>query len=816
MQAPIIAWTTALAALGVPRGGVAGGGYSREGYTDRVSYSPGDTIGVSVSTTSPTWTLQVIRSEYPWWEDEPVVAEAAGLPGEFHPQPAQAWLGADWPVSHSIEVGPGWQSGGYVAKLIAEDGTTRYHPFFIRPAVPGSTSRILYVANFNTVNAYNWWGGKSLYKSVPPASNGNAVAVSFERPLIEGMGQAEINRNLHCHLEEMGFALEYLTEWDIDRDPCLLRNYDVVIFGGHHEYVTSRFYDAIQDHHDRGGHLAFFSGDDLYWQVRYEDGGAIMVGYKGKALDDDPLAGLADCLVTTRWHESLLDRPAEALKGVRRTSGFEWFLPEDYLVQTASHWIFEGTGLQDGDALGTLMANGEQDYLKKASPDVDVVLYAFRDQPDPADPPPSGVNGTSVCAIFYADTPQYGFPGGNGGMVFAAGTIAGWVANLQIGPQSAMVQQVTANIVAAMAAATPPPAPSECVVPAHCPALVVPHDAPTIQAAIDTAPESGTIVISPGTYFEAIDLGGKTLSLRSTGGAGVTIIDAAGGKAPVVTCAGGQGPETLIDGLTLRGGAAPVGGGMLVEDSSPTISNCVVTGNAAGSGGGMALCNSGALVVQCLVTGNTATGSGGGAAVTGLAAPSFINCTFSGNSAGDGGAVADLAGAALANCILFGNSPGEITGGSVSYSLVAGGAPGTANINGDPLFGDAAAGDYRLTGGSPAIDAGLNSAIEGQVTGDLGGTPRLQDDPNTPDCAQSPDTCGAAPVVDLGAFEFEPPPVPWPCGDVDGSGVVNVIDLLAVLNFGPCDGCPADLNGDGDVNVSDLLQVLGTWGPCVF
>ncbi len=814
MPATIIAWTAALAALGAPQGGAAGGGFSIEGYTDRVSYAPGDTINVSVSTTSPTWTLQVIRSEYPWWADANVVAEAAGLPGEFHPQPAEAWLGAGWPVSVGIEVGPGWQSGGYVAKLIADDGTVRYHPFFIRPAAPGSTSRILYVANFNTANAYDWWGGKSLYNTVPPIGGGNAVAVSFRRPLADGLGQAELNRNMHCLLEAMGFALEYLTEWDIDRDPCVLGNYDVVIFGGHHEYVTSRFYDAIQDHHDRGGHLAFFSGDDLYWQVRYEDDGAIMVGYKAKALEDDPLSGLADCLVTTRWHEPMLNRPAEELKGVRRTLNFTWFLPEDYLVQTASHWIFEGTGLQDGDALGTLMAFGEQDYLKPASPDVDVVLYAFRDQPDPDNPPPSGVNGSNVCAIFYADTPEYGFPGGNGGMVFAAGTISGWVANLQLGPHVAMVQKVTANIVSTMAAATPPPAPPECFVPAHCPAMVVPHDVPTIQAAIEAVADPGTVAVFPGTYFESIDLGTKTLSIRSTGGADATIINGAGGSAPVVTCAGGQGPQTWIDGFAIRGGASAAGGGMLVENSSPTISNCVLTSNSAGAGGGMALGNSGALVVQCLFTDNTASGDGGGAAVTGPSAPSFVNCTFSGNSAGDGGAVADLAGAGLTNCILSGNSPDELIGGSVSYSLVSGGAPGTANVTGDPLFIDAAAGDYRLSGGSPAIDAGLNSAIAGLASEDLGGEPRFQNDPATADCAQSPGGCGQAPVVDLGAFEFDPPFQPSPCGDVDGNGVVNVTDLLAVLNFGPCDGCPADLNGDGDVNVTDLLQVLATWGPC--
>jgi hypothetical protein len=51
--------------------------------------------------------------------------------------------------------------------------------------------------------------------------------------------------------------------------------------------------------------------------------------------------------------------------------------------------------------------------------------------------------------------------------------------------------------------------------------------------------------------------------------------------------------------------------------------------------------------------------------------------------------------------------------------------------------------------------------------------------------------------------------------DVDGSGAVNVLDLLILLeNWGPCPGCVADLDGDDAVNVLDLLQLLAAWGPC--
>jgi hypothetical protein len=54
---------------------------------------------------------------------------------------------------------------------------------------------------------------------------------------------------------------------------------------------------------------------------------------------------------------------------------------------------------------------------------------------------------------------------------------------------------------------------------------------------------------------------------------------------------------------------------------------------------------------------------------------------------------------------------------------------------------------------------------------------------------------------------------PGPAGDVDGNGVVNVDDLLAVVNaWGPCSCCAADVNYDNLVNVDDLLIVINTWG----
>jgi hypothetical protein len=49
-------------------------------------------------------------------------------------------------------------------------------------------------------------------------------------------------------------------------------------------------------------------------------------------------------------------------------------------------------------------------------------------------------------------------------------------------------------------------------------------------------------------------------------------------------------------------------------------------------------------------------------------------------------------------------------------------------------------------------------------------------------------------------------------GDVNGDGLVDVADILAVVDaWGPCLSCPEDLNGDGFFDVVDLLEVVGNW-----
>jgi hypothetical protein len=239
------------------------------------------------------------------------------------------------------------------------------------------------------------------------------------------------------------------------------------------------------------------------------------------------------------------------------------------------------------------------------------------------------------------------------------------------------------------------------------------------------------------------------------------------------------GATPLIEGCTFTGNlSVPVS---TVSDAHPTIVNCLFHNNLNGG----LLLQTGATVANCTIVDNTAYSGGG------------IKCA------------ADQS-PSITNCIVRGNEPGEISGGTpvVTYCNVKGGYAGEGNIDADPLFVDPDHFDYCIGPGSPCIDAGDNAAVPAGIVVDLVGEPRFVDDPFTDDSGW-----GDAPLVDIGAYEYQPMD---DCpADVNGDETVDVNDLFANINtWGDCVGCPEDITGDGLVNIEDLFEVINNWGPC--
>jgi len=332
----------------------------------------------------------------------------------------------------------------------------------------------------------------------------------------------------------------------------------------------------------------------------------------------------------------------------------------------------------------------------------------------------------------------------------------------------------------------PPPPPTT---------IRVPEDYTAIQAAIDAANDGDTVLVADGTYRGAgnrnLDFGGKDIIVKSVNGAAATIIDCQNAGRGV-HFHNGEDASSVLNGFTITNGNPGwwYGGGIYCEYSSPTVENCIITGNRSIGGGGVYCESSSPTFQNCVIANNFSVFDGGGIYCHNSSAPDFINCTITGNTENHEGTVYCIPASATAifkNSILWADSGALLTlknGSSVTitFSDVKGGYPGANNINANPLFVDAANGNYHLQSSSPCIDAGT---ANGAPVDDIEGNPR--------------DT-----MPDMGAYEFTSGGNNPPVADAGDDQTVEQDSL---------GGASVQLDGSGSFDPDgDDLTYHWTWG----
>lgn len=324
-----------------------------EGYASATSVNHGEAVDIHLGSSvvrTADWKLYRMG----WYGGTGGRVVATGGPVAVGPQPVPAKLETGlvecrWPASFRIQTGPGWTSGVYLVVVTRDDGPQTYVPFVVR--ADERKGAAVFQASVTTWQAYNAWGGASLYTA-------GAHEVSFDRPYLEGSGAGQYFRWEHPFVEwaeSRGLDLTYVTNVDLDRDPTLLAGQRLFLSVGHDEYWSRPMRAALEGALAGGTSAAFFSANSIYWQVRLEPakGSAVprrtLVCYKGAAAD--PLQGTP--LATVRWRDAPVSEPENALLGVMYSA---WLLADAPLVVSdASHWVYEGTGLQDGDSVAGIV-----------------------------------------------------------------------------------------------------------------------------------------------------------------------------------------------------------------------------------------------------------------------------------------------------------------------------------------------------------------------------------------------------------------------------------------------------------------------------
>jgi hypothetical protein len=229
----------------------------------------------------------------------------------------------------SLRVGS-WSSGLYFARLTAPDGRVGFAPFVVAPRRMGA-HRVAVVLPTLTWQAYNF----------RDEDRDGVADTWYASPDVHAvrLGRAFLDRGVpygfRFHLGFLNWLrwterkVDYLSQWDLEHAAtprALAAAYDLIVFAGHHEYVTTREYDLVEGYRDLGGNLLFLSANNYFWRVEREGNEIVRTG---------------------RWRN--LERPEAGLVGVQyvghqRSPRGAWVVRRT----PARPWMFAGTRLHVG------------------------------------------------------------------------------------------------------------------------------------------------------------------------------------------------------------------------------------------------------------------------------------------------------------------------------------------------------------------------------------------------------------------------------------------------------------------------------------
>jgi len=347
-------------------------------------------------------------------------------------------------------------------------------PFVVR----GSRAPYLLLVNTNTWQAYNAWGGTSLY-DFNSAGGARATRVSYDRPYASGpgawagLGAGELLTTPHTArkagweypmirwLEREGVDVAYAADVDLHSHPRLLQGRRGVLIAGHSEYWSRAMRDRLEQARDRGTGLALFGANAGYWQVRYEpspSGAPDRVLFCAKEPARDPLYDTrADRDLTVRFRNLHPRRPEVALLGVMTARG-EADVEGDFTPapEARRSWVYRGTGIARGatPSLPGLVGyesdrtfQGDSLYGRWSPPRLQVVARSPIRFPD--------------GSVERSDAVAYAAP--SGAVVFAAGTVqwawglddwgAPWLRPARRHPDA---ERITLNVIDALGAGAAP------------------------------------------------------------------------------------------------------------------------------------------------------------------------------------------------------------------------------------------------------------------------------------------------------------------------------------------------------------------------
>ena len=330
---------------------VGSGDTTIQGFADNISVNVGQTINFKIKTTATSYHLDIYRMGYYQGNGARLVTTIQRTATQPQIQPncvTNASVGlydcGNWAVSATWSVPSTAVSGIYFARIIRNDTLGASHIVFI-VRNDASHSDILFQASDTTWQAYNdSINGQNLYTN---DTCGQWVAacrsykVSYNRPFNTRVFESNnwvfnAEYPMVRWLEANGYDVTYFTDTDTDRLGSLILNHKMWMSNGHDEYWSGQQRANIEAARNAGKHLAFFSGNTMFWKTRWENGidgtktaqYRTLVCYKETFLDvNDPLD---PTIWTGTWRDPRLSPPADGGRPENAVKGNIFQVNGDY------------------------------------------------------------------------------------------------------------------------------------------------------------------------------------------------------------------------------------------------------------------------------------------------------------------------------------------------------------------------------------------------------------------------------------------------------------------------------------------------------
>ncbi|MDM4718578.1 DUF4082 domain-containing protein [Micromonospora sp. WMMA1363] len=253
---------------------------SIQGFATDISVNAGQRVDFKIKTDAAAYIIDIYRLG--WYGGDGARKVASVDPSAPLPQTQPDCITdaatalfdcGNWAVSASWTVPSTVVSGVHIARLQRTDtGGNSHITFVVRQDV--STSDVFFQTSDATWHAYNKYGGSDFYSG--GGSAGRAYKVSYNRPFAT---RNSVERRdflfgaeypMIRFLERNGYDVSYTTNVDSDRRGELIKNHKIFLSVGHDEYWSGAQRQNVEAARDAGTHLAFFSGNSIYWKTRWE------------------------------------------------------------------------------------------------------------------------------------------------------------------------------------------------------------------------------------------------------------------------------------------------------------------------------------------------------------------------------------------------------------------------------------------------------------------------------------------------------------------------------------------------------------------